>query len=364
MRYPTNLFTYLKWRGDLPFLAVPPTTLDAMILAQLVYVDFSGIVPAPGVTGGITVREAARRYEMRYLKGKAPADYEQDETLLLTLAQGERFGGLLLNNYLEDTNYVEEKQFAAMQVHLSSADSFVVYRGTDGTLIGWKENFNMSYQLPGPGQKAAVKYMNSTAQDASRRYWVCGHSKGGNLAVYASTYCKEEIQKQIQRVSMFDAPGFYRSIWEDSEFLRMRGKLESFVPESSVVGMLMEYYPDYRVVYSSETGVSQHVLYSWLVDGPDFSYASQRDNPSYFMEGNLHEWIGRIPMNERKPFVDAFFAVLESTGIRRFSELKDMNFARFGNIVRAMTSIPQENRDTILRIVRMIRGESTLRIEE
>lgn len=163
---------------------------------------------------------------------------------------------------------------------------------------------------------------------------------------------------------MFDAPGFYRSIWHEPEMERLYGRLESFVPESTIVGMLLEYYPDYRVVHSCETGASQHVLYSWTLDGPDFSYAAQRDNASHFIEGNLHEWIARIPLNERKPFVDAFFAVLRSTGIRRFSELREMNFARFANIVRAMTSVPQETRDTILRIMRMIRGETPQRTEE
>lgn len=357
MKYTDNMMTYLKWRGDLPFAAVPLGTVDSMILAELVYLDWEGIVPRLGDRRRITLRDAAKRYSARYLAELPLGDYTTDQELLMAISRTERFGQLLLCNFVDDTDLAEEKQFAAMHVEFGNDQTYIVFRGTDGTLVGWKENFNMSYRMPVPSQQEAVDYVNRTAVLPDMRYWIGGHSKGGNLAVYAATYCEREVQARICGVYTFDSPGFYKRIWEETEFTPIREKLQAFVPEASIVGMLLEHFDRYRVVKSSEVGVSQHLLCSWQVDGPDLLYVPRRDSTSYFLEENIHEWIGRIPMNERKPFVDAFFSVLESTGIERFSDFKNISFKKIKNVIRAMTSISQENRDTITRIVHMIQKD-------
>lgn len=357
MRYSENAMTYLKWRGDLPLAVVPLGLVDSMILAQLVYLDWEGIVPGPEDRRRIMVKDAAKRYAARYLAELPLGDYTPDQELLMALAKSVRFGQLPLSNFVDDTDRALEKQFAAMHVDLGNDQTAIVFRGTDGTLVGWKENFNMSYQMPIPSQQEAVDYVNRTASLPYMKYWICGHSKGGNLAVYAAAYCRQEIQSRICGVHTFDSPGFYRRIWDDEEFAPIRVKMTALVPESSIVGMLLEHYDNYRVVKSCEIGVSQHLLLSWQVDGPDFAYVPQRDSASYFFEDTIHEWIERIPMDERKPFVGSFFSVLESTGIERFSELKNINFSSIRSIIRAMTSVPQEDRDTITRIMRLIQKD-------
>lgn len=363
MKYTNNMLTYLKWRGDLSFGAAPLNMVDALIFTELVYLEFDDIVPGMEEEGVVTIAEAARRYREKYLQDMPEGAYNERQEFLLAVADTERFGPLELCNFVNDTDYEEEKQFAAVHIRLGEKQTFVSYRGTDSTLVGWKENFNMSYRMPVPAQRDALTYLKQTVKGAGK-FYLGGHSKGGNLAVYAATFAPQKYQKKIEKIYTFDSPGFYSNLWECPEFEAVREKMDAYVPESSLVGMLLQHYGSYRVVKSSEYGFSQHNPLSWWVDGPRFSFAERRDHSSYFLEETVNAAIAKIPMEERKPFVDAFFAVLESTGIHSLSELSSMNLKKMAGIIRAMTTVSQENKDELIYILRLIREKLPEQIEE
>ncbi|MBR2046298.1 MAG: DUF2974 domain-containing protein, partial [Agathobacter sp.] len=178
MQYQDNFLTYLKWRGDLRVKDCPFNEVDALILTELVYIHFEGIVPRVGEEGSITIREAAARYkksttrEMLYYKDK--------EELFDELALCPRFADMTLCNYVSMLDIVEQEQFAAMHINIAPGLVFIAFRGTDSTVTGWREDFNMSYMMPVPAQKSAVEYVNQTAKGLFKRYWIGGHSKGGN----------------------------------------------------------------------------------------------------------------------------------------------------------------------------------------
>lgn len=354
MMYMDNLMTYLKWRGDLVLSAAAFNEIDSLILSELVYLDFDGIVPKIGEEGSVTVPVAADAYRKRHLCGLSEFDYSAREEMLLAMAESRRFSEMTLEDYACNLDTEQQTQFAAMHVNLKNSYVYIAYRGTDTSITGWRENFNMSYMMPVPAQQSAVDYLNRTAAGFFTKYWLGGHSKGGNLAVYAATFCEGRIQKKIQEVHTFDSPGFSRKMEEIPEYQFIGDRIRSFVPQGSVVGMLMEHCTDYCVVESEEHGILQHDAFSWHVSGPEFVHAGSRNEFSRFMESTINSALLQIDHKERKQFSDAFFQVLEEAGIHQFTELTATNPKGLFSLVRAMTSVSPENRELIVRILRLL----------
>ena len=238
----SNVSDYLKWRGDLDFSQAPFNDVDNLILAQIAYVDFTDIVPAPGSIETITIAEAADTFfdthdekEIKKCKsfiGKAPY-------LLREAAATKRFGSLILTNYVDYVDGGKEEQFAAFHVRIDNRLTYIAFRGTDDTLVGWKEDFNMSFLSPVPSQKDAVRYIDTTVQRSEGKLILGGHSKGGNLAVYASVFARPSVKKRIITVYNNDGPGFDSDFVKHPDYLAILPRIKSIVPYGSVVGMLL-----------------------------------------------------------------------------------------------------------------------------
>ena len=229
----SNVSDYLKWRGDLDFSQAPFNDVDNLILAQIAYVDFTDIVPAPGSIETITIAEAADTFfdthdekEIKKCKsfiGKAPY-------LLREAAATKRFGSLILTNYVDYVDGGKEEQFAAFHVRIDNRLTYIAFRGTDDTLVGWKEDFNMSFLSPVPSQKDAVRYIDTTVQRSEGKLILGGHSKGGNLAVYASVFARPSVKKRIITVYNNDGPGFDSDFVKHPDYLAILPKIKSIVP--------------------------------------------------------------------------------------------------------------------------------------
>ncbi len=139
----SNVSDYLKWRGDLDFSQAPFNDVDNLIPAQIAYVDFTDIVPAPGSIETITIgsgRHIFDTHDEKEIKkcksfiGKAPY-------LLREAASNKRFGSLILTNYVDYVDGGKEEQFAAFHVRIDNRLTYIAFRGTDDTLVGWKRGF-------------------------------------------------------------------------------------------------------------------------------------------------------------------------------------------------------------------------------
>ena len=187
-----NIMDYLDWRGDITFEQSPFNEVDNVILAQLAYVNFRDIIPSPEEKRSITLKEASQMFFDMYTEN----ELKQDKSFLMKkAAASKRFGNLILSNYVDTVDETLEKQFGAFHIRISPKHTYVVFRGTDDTLVGWKEDFNMSFIMPVPSQEAAVEYINSTCQYIRGRLYIGGHSKGGNLAIYSAVKCSESKKK-------------------------------------------------------------------------------------------------------------------------------------------------------------------------
>lgn len=355
MEYEDGFFTYLKWRGDLLIKDFPFNEVDALILSELVYVEFENVVPYQEEERSITIAEAAKRYRKK--RGKTTLYYADKEHLLDVLAQSPRFAQMTLCNYVSTTDLVEQEQFAAMHVNVSQTLTFVAFRGTDSTIIGWKEDFNMSYIIPVPAQKSAVEYLNNTCKGVFRKYWLGGHSKGGNLAVYSGVYCNPKLQKKIVKINSFDGPGFNRKVVDDPQYIEVKDRISAFVPVSSVIGMLMEHEEEYKVVQSCESPFRQHEGFSWQIEKDAFVLADEVDEFSQKISKILKSWLQNVSDREKKIFVDAFFGIFENAGIVELSEVFSIDVRTAAGMIKSLATLPPEVREVVGKLVKMLIAE-------
>ena len=347
-----TILTYIKFRGDLDIKKYPFNEVDALILSELAYIQFDNIVPSVVQEGRVTIKEAARNYKKR--EGKETAFYGQFELLFELMANSQRYADMALSNYISILDTKERQQFAALHIQVTPFQTFIAFRGTDETIVGWREDCNMSYLMPVPAQISSVNYVNRTARNPFKKYWIGGHSKGGNLAIYSSVFCESKIQKKIINVYSFDGPGFNHSMIERDAYKRIQNRIVAYVPESSVVGMLMEHEENYKIVKSGENAFMQHNGFSWAVDSTCFLYAENRDKFSNNISNILKTWLEKIDPSERKVFVDAVFNIFEAGGIVEIFDFKEITVQKATAMLKAVMILPPEQREIVNKLIKSL----------
>ncbi len=357
MQYEDSFLTYLKWRGDLSVKDYPFNEVDALILSELVYIHFENIVPGVEEDGCITIREANARYEKSTVREMFY--YKDKEHLFDVLAFCPRFADMTLCNYVSTYDEKAQEQFAAMHVNVAPNFTFIAFRGTDSTVVGWREDLNMSFMMPVPAQKSAVEYVEKTAKGLFKKFCFGGHSKGGNLAVYSAVFCNPRLQKKIVSIYNFDGPGFNRKMVNDEAYKRVEDRIATFVPEQSIVGLLMEHEEDYKVVESTEFAILQHEGFSWVIDRDHFVTVDEVDKFSKNFSVTLKAWLAQMNVEERKAVVDAFFDVFVNAGIDDFMEIIDMDVKQAGLLLKEVAKVPQAQRDKVMKLIKLLIEENT-----
>ena len=218
-----NVLDYLEWRGDLSIQAAPFNEVDNLILSQLVYVDFEGIVPGEDSEEEISLMEASRIFWEKHTEEEILEKVSMTKSapfLMREMARTRRFEKIRLSKYVNDISDEEQSQFSVVKVTMEDESIYIAFSGTDNTIVGWRENFNMGFLAETPGQLKAVSYLNRTVTEQDTVVRVGGHSKGGNLSVYASVKCNPQIQEKIVHVYSNDGPGFRRCFRESQRFCR------------------------------------------------------------------------------------------------------------------------------------------------
>ena len=304
-----DLFDYLLWRGDLPLEVVPLNPVDTLILSELSYIGYEGLVPEDFLHP-VPLRVVAEAF-LVLPDREARLHLKKDLELISACAGTERFGDLRMLFYRNELLPEMESQFAAVTWLLPDGTALITYRGTDTTLTGWKEDFNMSFQTCVPAQEKALWYLEAFARVyPDLPLTVAGHSKGGNMAVYAATRCQPELRERVRAVHNHDGPGFQAQILREPGYREVLPKVRTFVPQSSVVGMLLEHEEPYTVVKSRQVSLLQHDPYSWEVLGGDFIRVEEVDENSRHLDATIKTWLAQTSIQERSEFVDAVFELL------------------------------------------------------
>lgn len=317
-----NIMDYLNWRGDLTFEESPLNEIDSLILANLSYVPLDGIVPSPWEPESISLKEASdafwqEREEKDLLKEFSLI--KMAPFAMRRMAATRRFGNLQLMYYQNSINIKEESQFSALCIRIGEGKIFTAFRGTDDTIIGWKENFRMCFETV-PAQKKAVDYLNYVGHTCEGELWLGGHSKGGNLAVYAAVKARPNIQNRIQSIYNFDGPGFSKAMLASSSYQKLQHRIQKYVPTSSVVGMLLEQDENYMVVSSEEQGLRQHDPITWRVLRTEFVSIPERKEDSEVVARTMHGWIYSLSLEERKSVVDTMFNIIQEANIKTLND--------------------------------------------
>jgi hypothetical protein len=348
------MFDYLSWRGDLSFDETPLNPVDNIILSQFSYLALDGIVAGPDVKQkkGITIGEAAAVFaeKVQTDPGFSRSPILKDAPLFMAaVGAARRFSSCQLKGFLSRFDPSEEKQFAAVSIILRRRLAFISFRGTDNSFVGWKEDFNMSFRDEVPAQRDAVVYLEKMARRLRGTLILGGHSKGGNLAVYAASCCARGIRRRISVIYSNDAPGFQRPLIESEGFRRIRGRIQAFVPQSSLVGMLFERGGDYTVVQSSQRGLLQHDLYSWEVMGTDMVRLEQLTQKGQFIHKTLHEWINGVDPGQRERFIKAMYSIFCATQVTTIPELTADWFKSAGMMLQSLKNVDESTRSLIVK---------------
>lgn len=349
-----NLTEYVIKKGNDLMTERPFCDVDSLVLSQFAYLKLDGLVP--DVDGG---RNAVGIWELA-----AHADYEKlfaderyrtvNEELFRAMAASRRFGTMKLNFHENIIDVNKETQFSAVACLLQDGTVFIAFRGTDETIVGWKEDFNMAFMEPVAGQLIAVKYLNHAARLFAGAFRVGGHSKGGNFAVFAAMKCEPDIQARIRRVYSHDGPGFRPEILQSGDYEAIEGRVCKILPHSSVIGMLLQHQENYEVVSCKRFGLMQHNPYNWQIEDCEFVKVKDVYYGRRLMDEALNEWILSLPQEQLTLFVDTLFQVIEASEADNLIDMASEWKKSATGVLNAVKEIDDDTRKMLKKIVRRL----------
>ena len=320
-----NFLTYVRGRMD-TFAERPLCSVDSLVFSWLSYARMGVSQDRACTPEGIALHELLRAEDFEHMFGTS-WDPQGSRDLLFAVCASPRFRDTRLTDFCFKTDHATEEQFAAMTFRLPDGSLYIAFRGTDSTIVGWKEDFNMTFLRPIPAQGEAAAYLNEVAGATDGPLYVGGHSKGGNLAVYAAAMLVPEHRSRLKRVFSHDGPGFQRAFVADEAYRRIEPIMEKTLPKSSVIGMLMAEGDSYTrtVVESDGFSLLQHNPFLWAVDvdACAFVEADGLSVSSRYLDRTLDAWLDKYGLDERERFVDALFDVIRVTGANRFGDIVD-----------------------------------------
>ena len=310
---------YLAWRGDIPVCKEAPfNEVDGMLLARFSYLPFDKVDMNEWETIGTL------SYKMSTLQKSDYKRRDGDDQLIATLGKSRRFQDMVVTDYVKDNNLEREMQFSAVSIRIMDDHMFLSYCGTDSTLVGWKEDFNMSFMEKVPSQLAGCRYIETIAEKyPNMKFSLAGHSKGGNIAVYSAATASSEIQDRIIGVWNYDGPGFQESFVEshvnDND---LPEKITTFIPEESVFGRMLEHAEEFEVIKSSNVSIYQHDIYSWQVIGSKIIRSDKTTAASNITDKSIRKVLEETTVDQRKIFIDCVYDIMRATEASTVDEVK------------------------------------------
>ena len=351
-----NIMDYISWRGDLSFEQSQFNEVDNLILACFSYVNLDGI-PAVTKQKGIGLKKLTKEFMKLHTMKELEADksfIRLAPFMMMEMAKSVRFGKCVVRNYVNDIVTEAEQQFAAMEIVLEDGTSYVSFRGTDDTIIGWKEDFNLSTGVV-PAQKRAIEYLQKISEHTDGMLRVGGHSKGGNLAIYGSVMCKSAHEKILEIYSN-DGPGFSREFQELPETKEMMPKIIRIIPEYSIIGTLLEHEKEPVIVASSSKGLLQHDGFSWEVQGPALVRRDSLNKTALRFIEILHKWIDGMDTEQKRLLIEDLFATLLASGYENLSEVQSGGLKSLAAMVKRVEKFAPESRGMMQELLTAICG--------
>ena len=369
-----TIMDYVHWRGDISFQIQPYNSIDYLILSNLAYVHFDGITFEPS----LTLNEA---YE-QYINSQYVFE-DESHSLFEKVSHAPRYQNIRILSYMNDVNPELIKQFAVVTFLLENQTLFVAFRGTDESLIGWHEDFLMLCETIIPSQTSAVNYLNEIGQfkyqstlkqslqnqylgsltQRLRKHFqykkqglpilLGGHSKGGNLAMYAACFCDENLSQRILKVYNFDGPGFQEDMLASKNYQNMLPRIISYIPHYSFFGIVLGHEENYHVIQSHNEGMLQHNSFSWHVTKDDFvndelSYESVQFAIKVIL------FLEKMTIEEKRLFVETMFVLFDSLNLHTFHELSHITYKQILAAIKELTLLDNKMRKMLIEVLHML----------
>lgn len=344
-----NINDYLDWRGDISFCDLPVGEVDALIFSLLSYINLEGIVPESG--DGLSMSDVVAAYVEKY---PSPKDrylglimIQEACDLLIRLPKSRRFAEVKMRSYVNEVCEECEMQFSAVSFLLPNDTTVIAFRGTDDNIVGWKEDFQLSFRREVPSHKRAVEYILANADDRRRKLYTVGHSKGGHLSVWGAVHSHKRIRNKILAAYSFDGPGFLPEVIQSEQYREMSDRIHTLIPQSSLVGLLLDNDRSFQIVKSRRSGVFQHNSMYWEIMGGNFVRLDQLSARGVKNDTVLRERIARLSSEEREKFTEVIFDVISATGAKTLSELNDGKLKNAITVIKAANEIDKETKEAV-----------------
>ena len=312
-------------------------SIDSLILAYLSYFHFPNTLT-----------------RLKDLDISKTTKVEKNREFIKRVVTSNRYKDIESCFYVEDTNDLIEKQFSAVTFLLPNNTMYISFRGTDSTLTGWKEDFNMAFMLPVPAQKEALNYVEKVTKLIPRKFYIGGHSKGGNLAVYAGCNLSNNLSTRIIKIYSHDGPGFIKEFLTTSNYQNIKDKIEKIVPSSSIISMLLYTNENYKIIKSSARGILEHDPFSWLINENNFIILKKLSDGTVFTNKVINDFLSSLSKKEREIFIDSLFTVLKSTNLTTLDEISKNFIVKLPNILIAIYKLDDVNKKYIIKTIKAL----------
>lgn len=356
-----NMIDYIKWRKDLTFDERGINEIDSLLFSYLSYEMFDDFI----LNQRKTIKEISdaffKKYDEKTLDNRLSFS-KKSYLILKEMANAPRYQSLILSNYVNEINPNQDVQFSALTIQYQEKWKYIAFRGTDATFTGWKEDFSMTYKEEVLSQRKAVEYLTHVFHEESLftklfkkyDYYIGGHSKGGNLAIYAASFVSNDIQKRIQRVDNFDGQGFESDVWEKQSMKNICSKVHTYIPTSSLFGRLFEHREKVSIIKSNQFGVFQHDPLSWFVELDHFIYEESGSNSSEKAIDELNQILLSYNKDERKELIESLFNIFKRLDIYTFDDLLRLDMNRVLLTLKELRHLNGEQIKIMIELIRVL----------
>ena len=339
-----NLIDYLEKVKVINFDQEPLNILDKVCINEIGYLTYEKWLTASDLKKTINLHDYAEGKDLNpdysFMVTKERVDLAE------TMVRSKRFAGLNLSDYCSVLDKEVEKQFAAMIFSLPELDYHqLVFRGTDDSVIGWKEDFQLTYSREIPAHRSAIAFLSEHLPNLSGHITVSGHSKGGNLALYSAVQSSTALREQIAELLLLDSPGLMKSLLVKPSYQELKPKMTLIRPQDSVVGVMLYWDQDAQLVAAEGIGIAQHNALLWQVDleGSDFVYVDQPTDLSQRLKETFQEWIETLPNQQLKLVCDLFFDTILDSGIESLDDIGVKTLPKLGQLLQEFGNLTDQH---------------------
>lgn len=343
-----HLIDYLEKVKELTFDQEPLNILDKVCINEIGYLTYEKWLTPSDLQKNINLHDYAEGKELN-------PDYsfmvtKERVELAEAMVRSKRFAGLHLSNYRSVLDKEVEKQFAAMIFSLSELDYHqLVFRGTDDSVIGWKEDFQLTYSREIPAHRSAMTFLEDHLPNLSGRITVSGHSKGGNLALYSAVQSSTALREKIAELLLLDSPGLMKSLLEKPSYQELKARMTVIRPQDSVVGVMLYWDRPAQLVAAEGIGFAQHNALTWEVDlaANDFAYEDQPTELSQRLEETFQEWIETLPKQQLKQVCDLVFDTILDSGIESLDDIGIQALPQIGQMLQEFGNLSDKQKKVL-----------------